>query len=254
VAEGPELLRAALEAGWPIEQVLLDPEAHKDAAIAALIGRASSQGISVVELRPGLLAQVADASTPQPVAAVAAGCPEGLGSLPPAVRFVLVADQVQDPGNLGALVRVAEACGADALLLTGRSADPFGPKALRGSTGSTFRLPVLEELDAAAAITKLQTLGLTVATTTPHGGADFALVDWPDRLALVLGNEAQGLEPSLLASGELAVRIPMARGVESLNLSVAAGILAMSVHRRLRAPEDGRRGSTIGAMPTPEQP
>ena len=208
----------------------------------------------MLELRPGLLAQVADASTPQPVAAVVAGRPPGLEALSDTACFVLVVDQVQDPGNLGALVRVAEACGAEAILLTGRSADPFGPKALRGSTGSCFRLPVLEELDATVALRRLRALGLAVATTTPHGGVDFALVDWPERLALVLGNEGQGLEQSVIDDGELAVQIPMAAGVESLNLAVAAGILAMSVRRRLRAPEAGRWASTIGAMPTPELP
>jgi TrmH family RNA methyltransferase len=138
------------------------------------------------------------------------------------------------------------------VVVTGDSADPFGPKAMRGSTGSALRVPIVEERDALAALGALRGSGLSVASTSPHGGGDFAHLRWPSRVALLLGNEAGGLSDELLDAGDLCVRIPMAPGVESLNLSVSAGILAMAIYRGLVAPEPGSAGSTIVAMPSPE--
>ena len=162
--------------------------------------------------------------------------------------LVLVADRVQDPGNLGALARVAEACGASGLVLTGSCADPFGPKALRASAGSSLRLPIVEHADAFGALRLLEEMGYATAATTPHVATDFALIDWPAQVALVLGNEAQGLDTSLLSAVTLRVGIPMAEGPESLNLAVAAGIISMAIVRRL-APRVGTPGApNIGSM------
>jgi TrmH family RNA methyltransferase len=233
---------------------VVDPDGIGDALIDAAMARARAANVPVDILRSGVLGKVADAATPQPIAAVVRGGPGHLDELADAVSFVLVADQTQDPGNLGALVRVAEACGAEAFVVTGSAADPFGPKALRGSAGSSLRVPIIEHADALEVVDSLRARGMTVAVTTPHGGADFAHLNWPSRVALVLGNEAHGLDEELAAAGDLAVAIPMAPGVESLNLSVAAGILAMAIHRGLRATVDGAAGSTIGAMPIAEQP
>ena len=229
----------------------MDPQGLGDPVIERMMEHADATGVTVSLLAPGVLAKVADAAAPQPCAAVIEGVPGGLGNLGDA-HFVIVIDRIQDPGNLGAVIRVAEACGADAVILTGASADPFGPKAMRGATGSSFRIPVLECADPLDAFAALRERGLVVATTTPHGGEDFARCNWPERIALVLGNEAQGLDEEVASQGDLKIMIPMAPGPESLNLSVAAGILAMAVHRNLGAREGGPQGSTIESMRTTE--
>ena len=247
--EGPELLIAALDAGWVVERAFVDPERVSNLEIGRARSLAQRSGVAVDELAPGVLEKVADAATPQGCAAIVVGAPGPLAELGTA-HFVVVLDTIQDPGNLGAVVRVAEAAGADALVLTGSSADPFGPKALRGSTGSSFRMPIFEHPSARVALEDLKGRGLAVALTSPHDGVDFAAVAWPDSVALVLGNEANGLDAELIAAGDLVVTIPMAPGVESLNLSVSAGILAMGVARDLRARRGVRRGSTIAGMET----
>jgi TrmH family RNA methyltransferase len=213
-----------------------------------VLARAHDQGIDVVALREGVLARLADAVSPQPIVACLQGQPGSLDELSDGAGFVLVAHRIADPGNLGALMRIAEACGADAVVVTGSSADPFGPKALRGSAGSALRLAILEHDDGLEALARLRARGLVVVSTSPHEGEDFAHLTWPAKVALVLGNEAHGLDEELLRAGDVAVQIPMASGVESLNLSVAAGILAMSFRRGLRAPGEPPDTSTIDAM------
>ena len=232
---------------------MVDEASVSDDALAGVLERAAREAIDVTILQAGVLARVADAVNPQPIAACLAGRPRGVEALDGAERFVLVAHRISDPGNLGALLRVAEAAGADAVLITGSSADPFGPKALRGSAGSALRLCVIEHDDGLEALALLREHGLSVVGTSPHEGEDFAHLTWPARVALVLGNEAQGLDADLLEDSDVAVRIPMASDVESLNLSVAAGILAMSFRRDLRAPGERSATSTIDAM-VPQDP
>ena len=194
---------------------------------------------------------MADAVTPQPLAAIISMRLLDLDALEVA-PLILVADRVSDPGNLGALVRVAEASGAAGLVLTGSCADPFGPKALRASAGSALRLPIVEVPDLPGAVGVLRASGYVVAATTPHGARDFTKVEWPERVALVLGSEAHGLDAMTLAGAELRVGIPMAHGPESLNLAVSAGILSMAIVRRLTSQEDGLRGPTMNPMPESE--
>ncbi len=216
--------------------------------MTGVLARAREQDIDVVLLRAGVLARLADAVNPQPIVACLTGQPGSLEELSDGAGFVLVAHQIADPGNLGALMRIAEASAADAVVVTGSSADPFGPKALRGSAGSALRLTILEHRDGLEALALLRARGLAVVGTSPHEGEDFAHLTWPAKVALVLGNEAHGLDDDLLRAGDVAVRIPMASAVESLNLSVAAGILAMSFRRGLRAPGEPSAPSTIDAM------
>ena len=183
-------------------------------------------------LSAGVLEKVADAVTPQGCAAIARQDRTTLADLA-LVGTVLVLDEVRDPGNLGAVVRVAEAAGCEAVVLTGSPVDPYGPKALRGSTGSTFRLPVVEAGAAVPLLDALAAKGVVTMATSSHGGQDFARIDWPAATAIVLGNEASGLDAATVEACARRVTIPIAAPVESLNLAVTAGILAFSAARHL---------------------
>jgi RNA methyltransferase, TrmH family len=241
-AEGPDLLAAGLDADLEIERVLVAEDAPR--SVSDLADRARRGDFLVDVLARGVLERCSDAKTPQGCAFVARHASTTLDELP-ATSFVLVVDAIQDPGNLGALVRVAEGCGADALIVTGESADPFGPKALRASTGSVFRIPVCEVDHAIEAIEHLARRGLTTYATSSHGGTDFATIAWAPDVALVLGNEGAGLDPAAQAACNELVCIPMAGSLESLNVSVAGGILATAVRRGLRSPEVGHSPSTM---------
>ena len=214
--------------------------------MAELLEAARLQGVPIVELRRGVLAQVADAVTPQGCAAIGRrrhARLDHLGDGP-----IIVLDQIADPGNLGAVARVAEACACAGVVVTSGSTDPFGPKALRGSTGSIFRVPVVEATSLGDVAARLKSLGRAVIGTSSHQGVDFAQVEWPRSLALVFGNEAAGLDAEALASMTDVVTVPLAPTVESLNLAVSAGILCMAASRGLRATSPDALASTMHAM------
>lgn len=213
-------------------------------SIGNLVDQARRDGHLVDVLARGVLERSSDAKTPQGCAFVARRVSMKLDDLV-ATSFVLVVDAIQDPGNLGAMMRVAEGCGADAVVVTGASADPFGPKALRASTGSAFRVPVFEVGHVTEAIEFLASHGVTTYATSSHGGSDFVAMTWAPAVALVFGNEGAGLDPAAQDACDELVCIPMEGSLESFNISVAGGILAMAVHRGLRSPDVERSPSTM---------
>ena len=145
----------------------------------------------------------------------------------------MVSAGVQDPGNLGAIARAAEAAGASGLVVTGGGARPFGAKALRGSMGSLLRVPVAVEADAGACARELKEAGWRQAIGRARGGTSHARFDWRGPLALWLAAESGDLPAEVQeeARGFEGVTIPMAGGVESLNVATAAAILCFAAGR-----------------------
>ena len=171
------------------------------------------------ELGPGVMERVASTEAPQPLLAVV-----GLRrwNVPADASLVLVADRLADPGNAGTIIRSAEAAGADAVVLTPGSVDPFNPKVVRASAGSLFRVPVVEaRIDEVA----LRRLG-----TSSHHGDVYTDVDLVAPVALVIGNEAHGLPEDAPVDGW--VTIPSS--VESLNAAMAATVLLFEAARQRR--------------------
>lgn len=152
--------------------------------------------------------------------------------LTPAPALVVVAADVQDPGNAGAIVRAAEAAGATGVVMAGTSADPWGWKVLRAAMGSVFRLPVRRERETADALRALARDGLRVIAAVPDGAAPPSAVDFTRPCALLLGGEGPGLDPALVAAADARVTIPMRRPVESLNVAVAAALLVYEAARQ----------------------
>jgi TrmH family RNA methyltransferase len=148
--------------------------------------------------------------------------------------LILVAEGVQDPGNVGAMARAAEAAGASELVVSGASADPFGWKALRGSMGSAFRLPIGVCGSVADAIGRARTGGARVVALTVRQGKTLYDADLRGSVALVVGGEGAGLPADAVAAADEAVSIPMAPPVESLNVAVAAGIALYEAARQRR--------------------
>lgn len=235
--EGPHAVAAALDARVGLDEVFFE-----EGADPALVARARATAARVFELEPGTLARVTDAVTPQPVVAVAGWCDAPLGDViaaatvadrPP--RPVLVLHDVRDPGNVGTLVRTAEAAGVAGVVLCGTSVDVFNPKCVRASAGALFHLPVAVVVDGLDALGRLRDAGLTLvgtsaAATTPYdegalGGA----------VALVLGNEAHGLGPEVGAVMDEMVAIPIEGRAESLNVAAAGAVLCFEAARRRRA-------------------
>jgi len=148
-----------------------------------------------------------------------------------APRLVAVAVETSEPGNAGTLIRLADAMGADAMILAGNSVDPFNGKCLRSSAGSIFGLPVVQAPDVDALMAALRAAGLQVLATTLDGETPLPDVDLTAPTAWLFGSEAHGLSPEIAAAADARVTIPMRGSAESLNVAAAAAIcLYASAH------------------------
>ena len=218
VVDGRRLVDDLVRWEVPIRELYLTPEIASDAAVAAWTAAADS----VFELEASVLDEVAPTRSPQGVLAVAEE-----PRWPPwaADRGVaLWLDRVQDPGNLGAIVRAAAGLGAATVLLSPECADPFGPSAVRGAAGAVFRVPLEREVGAAGAVERVRAAGGEVWATGAEGRP---IEGWrpAEPCLLLLGAEGSGLGPEATDLVDGSVTIPLGRAVESLNVAVATGII-----------------------------
>jgi TrmH family RNA methyltransferase len=144
---------------------------------------------------------------------------------------VVAAVDVQDPGNVGAIVRVAEAGGATGVVVAGASADPFGWKALRGSMGSALRMPIYIK-KGPYAFDEARRHGCRIVATSPRGGRSVFDLDLTGPLVVVIGGEGPGLPPALLKSADDHVTVPMQSPVESLNAAVTTALIVYEARRQ----------------------
>jgi len=226
LVEGVRLVEDALASGATPDLVLVDEEAlARTARGRALLGRL--RGVGYLPAAPRALKAAAETVTPQGVvAAVPLPAPPPPGDAGPAV---LVVDGVQDPGNLGTILRTAEAAGATPVLLAPGSADPFAPKVVRAAMGAHFRLPlVVGDWDTIATYLVDREVWLAQA----HGGVAYYEVDWKRPSALVVGSEAHGVSPEgeRVATGRLT--IPMVGRTESLNAAIATAVILFEALRQ----------------------
>lgn len=223
--EGPQAAREAL-AFRPdtLVEVFATPpamERHQDIRDAA-----SDAGVEIVLTTEAVLDAMADTVTPQGIVAVARQSPSALRDVFAASpTLIAICEEVRDPGNLGTIIRAADAAGADAVILTARTVDPYNPKVVRATTGSLFHVPVAVGADLAEVVERARAVGLRVVAADV-GGADFLasrdLLSEPT--AWLFGNEARGLEDDALAQADLALRLPIYGRAESLNLATAASV------------------------------
>jgi RNA methyltransferase, TrmH family len=217
LAEGPNLVEAAMRRNLVIEvfvteaalsrfgPILADVPVHvvTDRAAKALSDTVTPVGLVAVCELPST--NLADVLADQP-------------------RLVAVAAEISEPGNAGTLIRIADAMGADAVVLAGNSVDPYNGKCLRASAGSIFAVPVVTEADAGGAVSALRSAGLQVLATTIDGEVSLDDADLSAPAAWLFGPESHGLPRELAALAAHRVRIPMSGGAESLNVAAAAAI------------------------------
>lgn len=226
LAEGVRVVEELLAAGLAPELVIVSPgleATERGRRLAAAL-----DGPAVRRVSDGELARLADTETPQGVLVVASA---PAANLPESDRGepLLVLDGVQDPGNVGTLMRTAAAFGVSAVVALPGTADPWSPKVVRAAAGTCFRVPAVQT-DSAALVAWAERRGYTLLGADA-GGTPVEALAIPDRLALVVGNEGAGLSPAMAAGVDVRVAIPM-RGAESLNVAVAAGILLYLMTRK----------------------
>jgi len=230
LAEGVRLVEEVLAAGVPCHGVVIDRVFGATPRAAALLTSVADRAIAIEELEEREFAALADTDTPQGVLAVIEPKTWALGDIEPRPRApVLVLDAVQDPGNVGTLLRSAFALGAAGVVLLRGSADLTNPKVLRAAMGATFRLPAVT-VEPGEFVAWCRRADLAVWAAVAEG-SPLARTAAPERLALVVGNEGAGVSAELRALSVQQVAIPLARGAESLNVAVAAGILLYEATR-----------------------
>ncbi len=220
VCEGPKLLAEALQWGAAVDTVI---------CAEGLELPALPDAVRIVEVPDSLLTAVADTRTPQGIIFL---CRGSVGAMPerPAGSRYLILDGVQDPGNVGAIWRTADAFGADGLILCGGCADPWSPKTVRATMGAIFRLPVYEQtLEETAE--RLKAAGIPLyATALREDTADVRTVPL-SRSGVIIGSEGHGVSEDALRLCERTIKIPMTRRCESLNAAVAAAVVLWEMAR-----------------------
>lgn len=234
--EGVRLVEEAVRSGLGVEAVayghrLLDTERGRE--LFETLKTLSCRGAF---LSDALLKAVCDVETSQGVALLARRPHYDLESLSAPAPLLVFADGLQDPGNVGALIRTAEAAGAGGFITARGSADPFQVKSLRAAAGAAFRLPVVAGQPRAAVIAFLRAAGIRIVAADARASIHFAEYDWRQPVALWLGSEGNGLAAGADEMADAKVFIPMSGAAESLNVTVAASLILYEAFRRRTAP------------------
>ena len=262
--DGVHLVSEALASGIAVREAVVSSEALDRADITAIVEQLTRYGVEIVAASPMVMDAVSPVRSSSPIVAIAerpahdaariyaSGAPtpiqyvasgpatahpelvEGraLGAGGRTVPLVIIAADVQDPGNVGAIVRVAEAGGASAVVMAGHSADPFGWKALRGSMGSALRLPIVVRERAGQAVDEARQHGCRIVATVPRNGQSLFSVDLTVGVAVLVGGEGAGIEQRLTDEADVRVTIPMRPPVESLNTAVTAALIVYEARRQ----------------------
>jgi len=232
--DGVHLLEDALAAGVSVEIVALREE--QNGAATALASRAAERGARVLGVTDAVLSAISPVRHPSGIVALAhrrsVTLDEALETSP---QLVLMLSDVQDPGNVGAIIRAAEGCGATGVVASHATADPFGWKALRGSMGSAFRIPVATRQPLERAVAAARGRGVRIYAAVPREGIPLPRCDLRRPCAILLGGEGGGIAGDLLAFADERLTIPMRQPVESLNVATAA---ALVVYEAMRQRED----------------
>lgn len=238
--EGARFVEEALKSGWPVEGLVYSGDFPESGRWAGITAAAQRLDIRIITVTGKVMKELSSTETPQGVVAlcgmkswrvedILAGRPgrgEGKNAL------VVVADGVSDPGNLGTIIRSADAFGADGAVLTRGTVDPYNSKVLRSTMGSVFHIPVAGGADPAGLYRDLTGKGVELLVGVPEDGVPVSRLDLCGPLALVVGSEAGGPSRELLSLPHKKATIPMPGGAESLNAAVAASIMLYEAARQ----------------------
>lgn len=206
--------------------------AVEDERTRSVLEEAAAKNVKLICVSEGVMKKIADTETPQGVLAVCEMPVCSVEELLATGKMLLVLDRVGDPGNIGTMLRTADAAGLGGLVLLKGSADIYAPKTVRASMGSLFHLPVIGGVSETELISSARKAGYELLVTCLDGADNLYKADLRGRLAFVMGNEANGVTESLLAAADKRVFIPMQGRAESLNVAMAAGVVMFEALRQ----------------------
>ena len=233
--EGLRLCEEALTSGLKIEAVVYSGEIARKVRAARLIEQLANACEKVASVSEKLLESISLTKTPQGIIVLAsrpANDEAGFKKKQPASPLLVILHGINNPVNVGAILRTAEAAGVTGAIATATTSDPFSAKALRGAMGSAFRLPIWMGPRFAEALAWCGERNVSTVCADAEGSKSFMEIDWRGPRALIVGTESTGLSPDEIAAADEAVRIPMQGSVESLNVAVATGIILYEANRQ----------------------
>lgn len=230
LVEGVRVIGEALEGKADLLSLIFAEPAADE--VLALIREAERRGVETIRVDPDTLRAISTNPSPQGITAVVRKVPARWEGWLAAGKDLLVLDGIQDPGNMGTLIRAGRAFGMGGVLVGKGCVDPHHPKVLRAGAGAHFHLGISDPLEIPSCLEKVKEAGLAVVVADPRGGVPFDRADYPPVQALVLGNEGSGVTLEARRLADLTVRIPLMDGTESINVAVASGILLYHLSRR----------------------
>lgn len=235
IIEGYRELTRALAAAVSVETLYVSPSLFLGENEARLIDAATAAGAEVVEVDEAPFRKASYRERPEGLLAVAIRFGTGLDRIPRAGNpLLLVAESIEKPGNLGTMLRTAEAAGVTGVIVADPTTDPFNPNVVRASLGTLFAVP-LAVTDSASAVEHLRRSGIRILATTPAGATAHYAADMTGPVAIVIGSEQYGLTPAWLEAADQMIVIPMPGSVDSLNAAMAAGIVLFEAVRQRAA-------------------
>lgn len=230
--EGVKMVEEALRDKAGVRQVIAGTSLTQHHG-RGIIKLAEHSGIPLLWLSDRLLGQLSDSKTPQPVMALVVmrqHAEEGLLDHPG--KLIVLCHELQDPGNLGTIIRTAEAAGASGIAIAGNTVDAYNPKTLRASMGSLLRLPVVKVAELRVFLGKCQDKGFESAALTLVGGKTHFELDMKKPLVIIVGQEGAGLPEEISSLADHKVRIPMAETIESLNAATSVAVFLYEAIRQ----------------------
>jgi TrmH family RNA methyltransferase len=235
LVEGYREIRRALEKAVALQELYYAPEWFLGENEPALLAQAEAAGAQLFELSRDAFAKVAYRERPDGLLAVAPQWKRSLADLVlPAAPFLLVVEAIEKPGNLGTILRSADAAGCDAVIVCDPVTDIFNPNVVRASTGVLFSVPLVVE-SSERVLEWLRSAGVKTVATTPSAQTLYTSADLRGPLAIVMGSEQYGLSDYWLKNADLPVRIPMAGQADSLNVAMATIITLFEAVRQRTA-------------------
>jgi RNA methyltransferase, TrmH family len=233
--EGPNLIRAAIQAGL-IPEMLFFTRDYADGPGKDWLSRLPAASRQYI-LSEAAFKSIADTESPQAVAAVVPFRIEKQAGLKDAFvpQLSLILDRLQDPGNMGTIIRTAAAAGVERIYYISGSADPYSPKVLRATAGAIFEISMEPADDSGCLASALKGKGVQLVAGSSGSATCYWSADYCPPTALIIGNEAGGISPVLKAAADISVSIPLAGSVDSLNAAVASGIILYEIIRQRNA-------------------
>ena len=235
LAEGVRLVEECANAGWPVKMCIYTEDAVRRERAQAVIERLSAADCRMVVVSEDIYNKISDTEQPQGIMVILKKRQFSIEQMllsTDKLPLLVVLDGIQDPGNVGTIIRTADAAGSAGVIALKGSADIYAGKTVRATMGSLFHLPVMEGLSAVELLQNLKQANIKLLATCLQQTDVYYQANFNCPAAIILGNEGQGISPELINAADACLNIPLIGHAESLNVSVAAGVILYEAVRQ----------------------